>query len=397
VIRRQLLAVTSATAILGLAIGLAAPAAEAKSVTTGANAYAAGANTGSANLTARLTLTGAVGGLLDGLISPIVNSALNPLVSALQSTVNSTVAGLVGASSSNTAGSPSQQANAVSGTFPNETFPSPCTASSTTQPCFATASVSTDLSPLAKLSLGAVRGFTQQTQTSDDAKNAIYGRAQITNVSVSALPGITSLTSPLVSASAVDAKASCPNDGTSDPSASVSASNVSLLGGKVTLGVLNGAITSLVVNGTSVGSLAALTKTTIASGITVQSYGTAVKIDVTLSLSDLLSGLHLDSSAVSELLGDVTSSSLTLSVVVGPNSSVTSTTAKAWGLGVGVDLSGSLQFSLLGLAGARVSLPTGIGSGNYGNLVDLRLAYASCGAGSATTSTSTPAVPPANV
>ena len=155
--------------------------------------------------------------------------------------------------------------------------------------------------------------------------------------------------------------------------------------------------TSWSVNGTSVGALANLAKTTVASGITVQSYGTAVRLDVTLSLSSLLNALNLSSAAITELLGDVTSSSLTLSVVVGPNSSVTSTTAKAWGLGVGVDLSGSLQFSLLGLAGARVSLPTGIGSGNYGNLVDLRLAYASCSAGTASSATSTPAVPPANV
>ena len=218
------------------------------------------------------------------------------------------------------------------------------------------------------------------------------------SASISALSGISSLTSPLVSAGVIDAKANCPNDGSTAPSASVSATSVSLLGGLVTLNVANGAIANLKVNGTTVGSLGSLSPTTVGA-VKVQSYGTAVKLDVTLSLANLLSTLNLDSSAVSELLGDVTSSSLTLSVIVGPNTTVTSTSAKAWGLGVGVDLSGSLTFNLLNLVGARVLLPTGISGGNYGNLVDLRLGYASCTAGSGGSggSSSTPAVPPANV
>jgi hypothetical protein len=195
----------------------------------------------------------------------------------------------------------------------------------------------------------------------------------------------------------VDSKANCPNDGVTDPSTSVSASNVKILNGLVTLNVLNGAIANLVVNGTTVGSLSSLTPTTLAGGIKVQSYGTAVRVDVPLTLNQLLTGLNLGSSATTELLNDVTSASLTLSVVVGPSSSLTTTTAKAWGLGIGADLSGSLTFDLLGLAGARVALPSGLGGGNFGNLADLRLAYTSCTAGTASTPTSTPAVPPANV
>jgi len=398
--RRNVLLPVGAAAVAALAIGVAAPAAEAKAVTTGASAYSAGASTGSANLTTTLTLTGAVGGLLDGLISPIVSSALNPLVSALQSTVNSAASSILGSGGSNNAGSPSQQTGPKPANFPGETFPSgaACTAASTTQPCYSAASASVGAAGLAGVDAGAVHGFTQQTQQSDDATNPIFGRAQIASVSVSALSGISALTSPLVSAGLVDAKANCPNDGSTAPSASVSATNVSLLGGLVTLSVANGSIANLAVNGTSVGSIGSLTTTTVGA-VTVRSYGSAVRLDVTLSLSQLLSGLSLSASAVSELLGDVTSSSLTLSVIVGPNSSVTSTSAKAWGLGVGVDLSGSLKFDLLGLVGARVSLPTGISGGNYGNLADLRLAYATCTAGSGGSggSSSTPAVPPANV
>lgn len=366
-------------------------------VTTGATAYSAGASTGSANLAATLTLTGAVGGLLDGLIGPIVSSALDPLVSALQSTVNGTVAGVLGAGSANNAGAPAQQAAAPAGTFPNETFPDPCSAASATQPCYRTVNAAVNLPPLANVGAGAVRGFTQQTVVGDDPKNPVLGRAQAVGASVSVLPGIAALTSPLVGAAAVDAEARCPGDG-SAPTASVSATNVTLLGGLVTLDVLNGAIAGLVVNGTSIGVLGTLSPITLASGITVRSYGSALRVDVPITLAQLLAGLGLAGSAVTELLGDVVATALTVSVVVGPNTSVSSTGAKAWGLGVGVDLSGSVRFDLLGLVGARVSLPTGLGGGNLGNVVDLRLAYASCSVGSPPgTGTSTPAVPPANV
>ncbi|MCW2644411.1 MAG: hypothetical protein JWP07_520, partial [Pseudonocardiales bacterium] len=55
-----------------------------------------------------------------------------------------------------------------------------------------------------------------------------------------------------------------------------------------------------------------------------------------------------------------------------------------------------LTFNLLGLVGATVAIPTGIGGGNYGNLADLRLGFATCTSGSAV-ATGTPAVPPALV
>ena len=395
--RRHAVRTLSAVAAVTLAAGIAAPPAQATAVTTGATAYSAGASTGSAGLTTTLTLTGTVGGLLNGLISPIVSSAIDPLVSALQSTVNTSASAALGSGSSDNAGAPSQQTGPKPGTFPNDAFPSSCSATSTTQPCYSAASSSVNAA-LASLTTGVIRGYTQQTQPSDDATNPIFGRAEVAGVAVSALSGISSLTSPLVSAGVVDAQASCPNDGSTAPSASVSATNVSVLGGLVTLGVANGAITNLKVNGTTLGSLGSLSPTTV-GGVSVQPYGTALKVSVSLTLANLLSALNLSGSAVSELLGDVTTSSLTLSVIVGPNTSITSTGANAWGLGVGVDLSGSLTFNLLDLVGARVLLPSGVNSGNYGNLVDLRLAYASCtvGSGGGGSSGTTPAVPPANV
>jgi hypothetical protein len=394
---KRLLAAAAALT-LGAA-ALAAPAAGASGVSNGATAYSAGAATGAANLSATLTLTGAVGGLLDGMISPIVSSALNPLVQALQGTVNGVVAGVLGAGSPNAAGTPTQQAAAVAGTFPNETFPggAACTSGSATQPCYATLSAPVHAAPLADITAGVVHGFTQQTRASDDPTNPIYGRAQVTSVAVSVLSGISALTSPLAGVAAVDAKANCPGDGAADPSVSVSATDVTLLGGLVRLDVLNGAVADLTINGASVGTLANLAPIALPGGVTVRSYGTSVRVDVTLSLDQLLTGLGLAGLAVSQLLADVTSSSLTLSILAGPNSTVTANSAKAWGLGLGVDLSGSLEFDLLGLAGARVALPTGIGAGNFGNVLDLRLAYASCSAGTAPPSSHPPAVPPANV
>jgi hypothetical protein len=76
---------------------------------------------------------------------------------------------------------------------------------------------------------------------------------------------------------------------------------------------------------------------------------------------------------------------------------VTSRSASAWGLGIGVDLSGDLGFNVLDLVTATVHVPTGVGGGNYGNLLDLRLAYTTCQSGVNLSGTTTKAVPPALV
>jgi len=81
----------------------------------------------------------------------------------------------------------------------------------------------------------------------------MFGRAQVANPSVRVLPAISSLVNPLVSAGIVNSKANCPNDG-SDPSASASATSVSLLGGLVALTVVDGDVASLSVNNVSYGT-----------------------------------------------------------------------------------------------------------------------------------------------
>lgn len=406
--RTRLRAAACAAVLTTGALVAAAPPAGAQAVTTGATAYSAPAATGTAGLSAALTLTGALGGLLNSLITPIVNAALDPLVAALQSTVNTTVAATLGSSSSYTAGTPSQQTGPAPAAFPTDLpagLPNPC-GPSASQPCYQGVNVGVAAQPIAQVGVSGISGYTQQVVNGSDPTNPIFGRTQVLSPSVSVLPAITSLVSPLVSAGTIDARATCPNDGTSAPTAAVSATNVRLLNGLITLSVLNGQIANLVVNSVSYGTVSALAKLTVTNlpviniaNIVVQPFGNAIKVTVPLTLAQILTGLGLDSSVTTELLNDaVAGTGLSLNLVIGPNTQVTSTTAKAWGLGVGVDLSGALNFSLLGLVGASVSLPTGISGGNFGNVVDLRLGYATCSSGSGGgSSTPTPAVPPALV
>jgi len=373
-----------------------APASASTPTTPGATASALPVYTGTAQLAPTLTLTGALGGLLDGLISPIVNQDLNPLVGALQGLAeNAVVASLLGAAGNFTAGTPSFQTTPAPGAFPSDTLPSPC-GTAYGLPCYnATSGITPNLGSLEGMSLNSIWGYTQEVASSADATNPIFGRASMASPRISVLSGISSLANPVLQADSANSKSNCPNDNLTAPSATESASNVKLLNGLVSFGVSDGNIVSLNVGGVAYASVTALPTLTI-NGVTVQPYGqSAVKTSITLSASSLIGALGLSSSAVTALLNYVTNSSITLSVIAGPNDSVASDSAKAWGLGMSVDLAGSLSFNLLGVAGATVAIPTGLANGNYGNVLDLRLAYTSCTAGSYTTTTQP--VPPALV
>jgi hypothetical protein len=387
-------------------------------LTPGASAYAAAAATGTGSLRANLQINGSLGKLLGGLIDPIINQDLNPLVAALQSVVNSVVASALGASSNlNAATDPSEtQVATAPAAFPNDTLPSPCV-STGSQPCYSATSSAANGAPLASVSLGLLNGYVEQVATTADATNPVFARATASSPQVSVLPGITSLlpglplaVNPLVSASIVSAKATCPNDGAvgatkpaTSPSADETASTVNLLGGLVAFGVLDGQLASLKVNGTSYqinglsgSGIPELGSVTIA-GVTVAPYGNSVIISIPLTVSQVLAGLGLPSAVINVLTGFTPASSVTMSLIVGPNSTLTSTSASAWGLGIGVDLSGSLSFNVLDLVTATVRIPTGIGSGNLGNLLDLRLAYTACQSGVNLSGTVTKVVPPALV
>jgi hypothetical protein len=291
-----------------------------------------------------------------------------------------------------TAGTPSFQGSESYSGFPGDSWPSSCSASDATTPCYQAANTSV-ASSLVTLGVPVLRGYTQE---STGGPNPIYGRAQVTNPSVTlplvaTVPGLPANGS-LLTASTVNSYAACPNNG-SAASAGVSAASVQLLGGLIGVGLSGNSVSSVTIGGKSY-SLASMPSTAIA-GVNLSTYGSALKVTIPLTLQQLELGLNLSNSVISTLNANaIANDSLTLTLIVGPNTTVTSTTAKAWGLGVAADLSGSLSFDIAGLVGATVTVPSGIGGGNYGNVLDARLAYAACKAGSAS-ATSTPAVPPA--
>lgn len=389
---RRLVAATAVVAAT-VAIG-AAPAQASTPITPGATALSIPAYTGTGTLKATLSLTGAIGGLLDNLISPIVNQDLNPLIAALQGlTVNSLVSSALGTSSQYVAGTPSQQTTPAPAAFPNDTVPAPC-GTGYGIPCYSATNVAPNLGSSSALSLSSLSGWTQQVASTADATIPMYARSSIASTSVSVLPAITSIVNPVVTAGSANAKANCPNDG-SAPSAVESGSGVKMLGGLVTFDVSSGGnIANLVVNGVAYSSISTMPSVTVGS-VTVSPFGAnAIKTAITLSASSLINGLGLTADATSALLNYLSSSSITLNVTAGPSDNVTNSSASAWGLGISADLTGSIGFNLLGLVGATVSIPTGITNGNYGNVLDLRLGYASCQVG-AVSSGATPAVPPA--
>ena len=413
---------TSGICLVGSAALVAATTGTAGAVpptlTPGTSAYSAAAGTGTASLGASLQINGALGKLLGSLIDPIISQDLNPLVAALQSGVNSTVASALGASSNlNASTDPSQtQVATAPATFPNDTLPSPCVATGS-QPCYSASSTTANGAPLASVSLGLLSGYVEQVQSTADATNPVFARASASNPQVSILPGITSLVpglptavNPLVSASVVSAKATCPNDGAvgatrpaTAPSVKETVSNVSVLGGLVSFGVLDGYLSTLTVNGTSyqvngpTNSGIPELGTLKVAGVTIAPYGNSVSLSIPLTVTQVLTGLGLPSSIISALSGFSPTSSVSMNLIVGPNSALTSTSASAWGLGIGVDLAGSLSFNVLDLVSAVVKIPTGIGRGNYGNLLDLRLAYTTCQSGVNLSGSVTKAVPPALV
>lgn len=397
---RRIRFTASAVAVAAMTLALATPAG-ATPVSTGSTAYSAAGFVGTGSMSASLSLTGTLGGLLGNTIGPIVSAALNPLVAALQGTASTLVDGVLGTSSGNHVTTPVTQSGPAPGTFPTDLpsgLPSPCTSGSSTRPCYTVTSGlnAVNLPPLVNLGLTAVTGYTQETPTALDSTNSMFGRAQVVGTTVSPLPAISSLANPLVSTGTVDSLANCPNDGATSPSAHASATNVSLVGGLVSLSVASDQIANLVVNHVSYTSVSALPVLSV-GGVVVQPYGTSIEITLPLTLAQIATGLGLPSSVISTLTTyGIAGTSLNLRLIVGPDTEVTKTTAQAWGLGIGVDLSGSLSFNLLGLVGATVTVPTGIGGSNLGNLLDLRLGYTACTVG-ATAIGSTQAVPPALV
>lgn len=405
---RRRRAIAAAAALLGVGGVLLAtrPADAAPVISTGATAYAAAANNGSASLSPTLQISTSLNGIVNSQIDPVKKNDLDPLVADLTATNNTSVSSALGASSSLTAltNATNTQSTTAPGAFPTDAIPSPCTASDSVHPCFSkSAGTTIDDSPLVSAQVGSVGGYAEQVASSADPSNPIFGRASAASASVSVLPNLASLSNPVVSATSIDAKATCPNDGAvgstqpdTPPSASANVNSVTMLGGLVTFAVSDGNITNVVLsNGESYPDAVTMPTTTI-NGVTISPYGYSLSVSIPLTVPEVIENVGLPASSVTELEGFSSTSTVALQLIVGPRASLTANTAVARGLGIGADLAGTLEFNLYGLATADVTLPSGLGSGNLGNLLDMRLAYADCQSGT-TPAAGTPAIPPALV
>jgi hypothetical protein len=120
----------------------------------------------------------------------------------------------------------------------------------------------------------------------------------------------------------------------------------------------------------------------------IVSSGDLLQVKESIGLDQLLGSLGLGG-LFSGLPGQIDNkdTNLTLTISVGPGSSASGGNGiSAWGLAIGVDLSGTItvkQLSALGVLGGKavITIPTGISGTHYGNLMDLKLAYATCTSG----------------
>jgi hypothetical protein len=191
------------------------------------------------------------------------------------------------------------------------------------------------------------------------------------------------------------ADVTCPTVGTGTPTADLKLGGVSLIGGLIKAQLANGSyLTQVSLNGGSWQSITGVSSILTAvpnTTLKVRANGNFLQISQSIGLDRLLAALGLGG-LFSGLPGtvDTRNTDLTLSITVGPGQSVASggNGIAAWGLQVGVDVSGTIavkNLSSLGVLGgtAVINVPSGISGDHYGNVMDLRLAYASCTSGSA--------------
>ena len=151
--------------------------------------------------------------------------------------------------------------------------------------------------------------------------------------------------------------------------------SLSLLSGVVSARTATDGSLQVSVNGSSFAPLSALTSPTTvsAAGVTatVQAQGAALRVNVALSLDQLLGALGI-ADVLSSLNASVLSSTITLSLTIGAGQATTTGGVSAWGLELGLGLSADIEISVVGLVQVSVVVP---GDATSGNLLDLELAY----------------------
>jgi hypothetical protein len=299
-----------------------------------------------------------LGGAIDGtaLLGSLTTALVNPLL-ALPNALTSNLAGsLVGAG---------LQANSPTGIQPRPTSGYPTCGQSgwTSADCYGPLIPAVSAPGLVTLNTGVVQGYA--THDTD----GYIASTQAANPVLSLL-GITLGNLGVTSSSAQCGKSTgC--------TATHSLTGGSLFGGGLTYSIAGGNILA------SVGG-AQLTSVplNVISGVTAALTGNLLKLNISLTLTQLLGAIGTTLSALTGLLGvnlGDSSTTLSLTVTVGPGdiASTGSSTSSAWGLDVSVDLTGSigLGVNVLGLNVATIKVNIGRSNVSSPDLLDLKLAY----------------------
>jgi hypothetical protein len=295
-------------------------------------------------------------------LSPVISGVVNPLTAALtalpSTLLTDVAAGLTGSGLQATNPGIAQTAPSAG------TYPASCASGGwNSSDCYGPTIPTVSAAPLLALTSGATQGFATGDSTGYTA------RAKIAD------PNLTVLGLNIGDLGLVEASSFC---STSACTSTQALSNLSLLGGAVQAKIASGNLFQVSVAGGAYVTVSGLsTKSGTGGGLpyTVSANGNLLKVQIGLSLTQLLTGLGLGNllSTVSGLADAGSTASLTL--VIGPGTAPVTGSTQTWGLEVGVDLSASISLSLLGLAGVTIAVPTGISGANYGDLLDLKLAY----------------------
>ncbi len=343
--------------VVALAL-VAVPAAPASANTPGrGNSYAAAAQVGAASGLSVQTdiVPGILGYALGGLLQHVVDPVLNALTSIIPSTISQLTSAIVGAGwSANNTGSTVPAP--TDGSYPN------CTSPWNSTDCYGgTLTVGTD--SLLSLSLGGPQGYAAY-----DSTNGFTAAARETDAGIH-LFGIS-----LLDLGTVQSSAHCDKDGACTQTQQVQ--GLRLLNGMVDASLANGSdLWTASFDGQSIG-VAGLSIPLGLGGIKAAAFvdGSLIKVRLGISLNGLLNVLTLDG-----LLGQ-DAASITLTLTIGPGHVAAGGSTGAWGLDLGLDLAANLSISLPLLGGVSITIPTGISGENYGNLLDLKLAYSRAGA-----------------
>ena len=337
----------TATAATALTAGLAAAPAAADTYGSATAKAVFGSPT---SVSASLSGSGLLGSTVTGLVQPIVDT----LTYAINTSVSTAVRGLLNSSG-----------NKADTTTGPEYYPT---------------------GPLAKVALPGLLNIDLNGPNGHAWFDQTAGAYKATSAFGST--ALRALSLDVADVTSASAAVTCPTSAA--PSASVSLSAISLAGGLLNARLRNGTF-EYSTDGTNYLPVRDLHLTTVPghSDLQIVANGDYLQVKETIGADRLMAALGLGG-LFSGLPGqiDTNASNLTLSVTVGPGqTNATNGTISAWGMEVGLDVTGTLvvkQLSSLGVLGgtATITIPSGIDSnGDFGNLMDLKLAYAACTVG----------------